>query len=249
MSLDAQLKKAKSLWNKAKEMKPDFDNVVPDGVYVGKITKAEVGESQSSGRLQVGFAAQISGGEYKGEKVYWYSGLKTEQNFMYLQRDIVRLGKQVPADINDLTDILEEIQKEKPSIRFKVKTDGEFQNVRILKALNADEAPEEDETTDAEPEDEEAPEDVQPEEEDEKEEKEEAEVEVEEEEVEEDEAPTLDVGTRVAFDFKGEEFVGEVTELVDDGEVARIKADDGKKYKIKIEKLRPAPKAKVKKKK
>lgn len=242
MSLDAQLKKAKSLWNKAKEMKPDFDNVVPDGVYVGKIVKSEVGESQSSGRLQVGFAAVITGGEYKGEKVYWYSGLKTEQNFKYLQRDIVRLGKEVPADINDLTDVLSELEKEKPAIRFKVKTDGEFQNVRILKALNADEAPEEDEDAEAEAETEEAPEDVEAEED-------EAEEEVEEEEEEEEDAPALEVGTRVAFDFKGEEFVGEVTGVMAEEEIAQIKSDQGKKYKIKIEKLRPAPKAKVKKKK
>src|ERR1044071_6133297 len=239
MSLKAQLAKAKTLWNKGLKMKPDFDNVVTDGVYVGKLTKASVGESESSGRLQVSWAAIISGGEFKGERVNWWSGLKTEQNFMYLQRDIARLGKEVPEDINDLEEILKEIEEEKPSIRFKVKTDGEFTNIRVLKKLSSDDSPEEEtngevpEDTDVEETVEEVVEDVQ---------------EVEEAEAEEaEETPILEVGVRVAFDLKGKETVGEVSSVDEESQFAIIKADDGKKYKTKVENLRPAPKAKIKK--
>ena len=258
MSLKAQLAKAKALWKKGKESKPDFDNVVTDGVYVGKLTKAQLGESESSGRLQVAFAAVITGGEFKGEKVNWWSGLKTEQNFMYLQRDIVRLGQSVPEDINDLEDVLKAIEKDKPAIRFRVKTDGEFTNIRILKKLNADETSDTEDAEAAAGEDE-VPEDVEVEgEEDavqkpagkgkkaEKEVEEEVAEEVEEEVQEEESA--LEVGTRVAFDFNDEELVGEVVEVDGENEKAVVKSDAGKKYRVKIENLRPAPKAKVKKK-
>lgn len=235
MSLSAQLKKAKDAWNKAKEIKSDFDSPIPDGQYVGKLVTAEVGESQSSGRLQVHFKAVVSTGEYKGETINWYSGLKSEQNFMYLQRDITRLGKEVPEDINDLEEVLSEIAKEKPSIRFKVVTSGDFTNVRLLKKLNSEEAPDED-VSDEEPEDA-AEEPAEPEVE-----------EVAEEPAEEPE-DTIDVGMRVAFDVKGKEVVGSVVSVDAENEKVVVKTDAGTKLKVSAESLRPAPKASVKKKK
>lgn len=240
MSLKAQLAKAKTLWNKGLKLKPDFDNVVTDGVYVGKLAKASIGESESSGRLQVSWSAIISGGEFKGERVNWWSGLKTEQNFMYLQRDIARLGKDIPEDINDLEDILKEIEGEKPSIRFKVKTDGEFTNIRVLKKLNSEEGG--DEAVE-----EEAPSDVEPEEPEEEVVEETVEV-VEEEAEEVEDGPVLEVGVRVAFDLKGKETVGEVVSVDEESVFSVVKTDEGKKFKIKVENLRPAPKVKVKKK-
>lgn len=258
MSLKAQLTKAKKLWKNASKLKPEFDNVVTDGLYIGKLKKAVLGESESSGRLQVAWGAVITGGEFKGEMVNWWSGLKTEQNFMYLQRDIARFGKSIPEDISDLEDILEEIQNEKPTIRFKVKTDGDFLNVRVVKKLDSSET--EDEET---PEDEEAPDDVEPEDEpEEKEEKDEDEEEdndkeededddvedLEEEDEDDEETPVLEPGVRVAFDLKGKEVVGEVVKVTDEGEKVVVTVDGGGKYKIKVENLRPAPKAKVKKK-
>jgi len=252
MSLKKQLADAKKLWAGAKKKKPEFGNEVPDGTYVGRLTKASVGESQSSGRLQVAFAATISAGEQKGETIYWYSGLKTEENFMYLQRDIQRLGKEVPDDIDALAETLEELAEEKPSIRFKVVTNGEFQNVRILKKLNSEEAPEgEDETPaeeDAVAEDavaEEAPEEpeAEPEVAAEPEPEPEAEPEAEEE-------ATVEVGTRVLFKVKGKETVGKVDSIVDPKKgIVRVKSDAGPAYKVHVDQLAPAPKTKVSKKK
>jgi hypothetical protein len=236
MSLKAQLAKAKSLWSKAKDMKPEFESSVTDGVYVGRISLAELGESQASGRLQVSWGVVISAGEFKGETVRWWSGLKTEQNFMYLQRDIARLGKDVPEGVDELEDILAAIEKEKPSIRFRVKTDGEFQNVRILKLLTGADATEDEDGGET------APEDPEPE----AEEPEVAPDAEPEPEPEPEDEPTLDVGVRAAFDLAGKEVAGEVVKV---GEAdATIKLDDGRKFKFKLEKLRPAAKTKVKKK-
>ncbi len=245
MSLKSNMGELKKLWAKGKEQKMEFDSSVPDGVYVGKINMAEFGESQNSGRPQVAWAAKISVGEFKGETVRWWSGLKTEQNMMFLQRDIARLGKEVPEGIEDLEDILKEIENEKPSIRFRVKTDGEFTNIRVLKKLSSADAEDADEEETEEEEEvaKEEPKDVEPETE------EEEVVEETEEEVVEEEEPTLEVGLRAAFDLKGKEVVGEVTKIDKENETAVVKVDGGAgSFKVKYEKLRPAPKTKVKKK-
>lgn len=191
MSVKGALKKAASLWDKAKKKKPEFENNVTDGNYIGRLTKAELGESQK-GRLQVAFAATVLKGEFKGETVRWWSGLKTEDNLMYLQRDLRRLGVEVPEDIGDLEEALEQLQKEKPKFSFRVKIDGEYLNVRIGKALEADDAGEdedEDEDTEEEETEEEETdeEETEEEEDDEEEEDEEEESEDEDEESEEDE--------------------------------------------------------------
>lgn len=251
MSIIAQLKNAKALWDKAKKTKTDFDTVVTDGIYVGRLTKAQLGESQSTQRLQVAFKAVILSGEFKGENVSWWSGLKTEENFMYLQRDLARLGKEVPEDISDLDDTLRQLENEKPKLRFKVVHNGEYVNVRIVKALDTDvseddndEEAEEEETGD-EPE-------AEVEETDAEEADEEAEEEPEEEpevEAETDESPDLDIGMRVVFSLKGKDVAGEVKKIDFKKEEALVKSDAGPSYKVKIEKLKPAPKTKVTKKK
>lgn len=245
MSLKAQLEKARANWKKGKETSPDFGSPVPDGTYVGKLVKVELNESQSSGRLQAHFQAVISTGEYKGESINWYSGLKTDQNMMYFQRDIVRLGHDAPEDINDVEDILKEISKEKPSIRFKVVTDGEYTNVRLLKRLDTAEAPEEEETE--EPEEPEA-------EEEEPETKKKEEIEEEEvieEEEESDDDPEIDVavGLRVLISVSGKDQAGTITEINEREEKVVVKTDAGKKFRVGIDKLKPAPKTKVSKKK
>lgn len=238
MSLKSKMGELKKMWNTAKKTKPEFESSAPDGVYVGRIVKAEFGEAETSGRPQVSWGAVISAGEFKGETVRWWSGLKTEQNMMYLQRDIVRLGHEVD-DLDELEDVLAKIEKEKPSIRFRIKTDGEFTNIRVLKKLAAGETEDEEPAATKEPEDPapEAEEDPIPE----------TEPEPEPEPAEADE-PTLEVGVRAAFDLKGKEVVGEVTKVNDD-ETVVVKLDNGGgSFKVKVEKLRPAAKTKVKKK-
>lgn len=277
MSFEKKLAKAKKLWGAAKQRKPDFDNVVPDGVYVAQLVRAELGESQSKGRLQVAWKAVIKSGEYKGENINWWSGIETEDNIMYFQRDLVRLGKEVPEDPEEVEEVLGELEKEKPTVRLKFVTKGEYQNVRILKALDVDEeidgdeAVEEEETDDETPEatEEEATEEDEEdedeeeqseaeetedeeEEEDEEESEEDEEVEEEEDEDEDEEveeAPEVEVGARVMFSYKGKDIVGEVKKIDYKKEEVSIVSEKGKLYKgIKPDALSPAPKTKVTKK-
>lgn len=263
MGFDKKLAKAMKAWKKAKERKPDYDNVVTDGVYTAKLIRAEMGESQGSGRLQVAMRAVISSGEYKGENVNWYPGLETEDNIMYFQRDLVRLGKEVPDDPSDLEDVLKELEEEEPTIRIQLKTKGEYQNVRILKLVGADE---EDEAESEEPSDEEAEteaedtaeEDAEEEASEEAEEaseeeepaEEEEKAEAEEEPEAEDDVPEVEVGARVMFSSKGKDIVGVIKKEEDidyKSETVRVTTDAGKVFKVKVSALSPAPKAKVKK--
>lgn len=256
MSITAQLRNAKALWDKAKKTKTDFDTAVTDGIYVGRLVKAQLGESQNTQRLQVAFKATILSGEFKGENVSWWSGLKTEENFMYLQRDLARLGKEVPEDISDLDDTLRQLENEKPKLRFKVQHNGEYVNVRIIKALDVDVS--DDDNDEEEIDDNEVEEEVEAETETEDTDTEESEEDAETEDVEEEAdeeddaeepASDLDVGMRVAFSLKGKDTVGEVTKIDYKKEEALVKSDAGPSYKVRIDKLKPAPKTKVTKKK
>lgn len=269
MSFDKKLAKAMKNWKKAKERKPSFENVVTDGVYTAKLVRAEMGESQGSGRLQVSMRAVIAGGEYKGENVNWYLGLETEDNIMFFQRDLVRLGKEVPDDPTDLEDVLKELEDEKPTMRIQLRTKGEFQNVRILKLVGAEDEETESETEEEaeEPEEEESDEEAEkeaeePEEDTDEEEKtedsskedEEEEEESEEEDTEDEEAgddeveaPEVEVGSRVMFSKKGKDIVGTVKSIDYKKELVKIKDDAGVAYYISPDALSPAPKTKVKK--
>jgi flagellar biosynthesis GTPase FlhF len=264
-SLDSKLAKANKLWNAAKKKKPEYENVVPDGVYVGNLTRAEVGESQN-GRLQASFRVVISSGEYKGEHVNWWSGLATEDNVMYFQRDLARLGLEMPEDMNDLPDALSELEKEKKSIRIRVVTNGEYQNVRILKAVDVeteepvdDESEEDEEDQEDQEEEQEEQEEEDEEEEDEKEEEkdeeeededdeeDEEEEDEEEEEEEKEEAPEVEVGARVQFERKGKTLVGTVKKIDYEKELVKVKTDAGDVFKLSPDDISPAPATKVKK--
>lgn len=248
----AKLAKAAKAWSNATKKKPDFGTELPDGTYHARIVKAEMGESQSKGRLQVAWQAVILKGEHKNEKANWWNGMETEDNMMYFQRDLVRLGKEVPEDPSEIEDVLKEIEKEKPTVRIAVKTNGEFTNIRIGKKLDSDEVGDEEEPTEDEAPAEEPAVEAEPEPEVEAEPEVEPEPEAEEvveevvEEVEEE--PTVEVGMRVAFDLKGKEIVGSVTSIDTELQKVVVKSDQGPSFKLAPEKLRPAPKAKVTKK-
>lgn len=267
MSFEKKLKKAQALWKKASEMKPDFDNVITDGVYTGKLVRAELGESQK-GRLQVAWRVVVNSGEYKGENINWWSGLETENNIMYFRRDLVRLGKEAPEDPTELEEILEELENEKLTVRVQIKTNGEFQNVRILKLVDADEddTEEEDakdvggsededieESQDNSEEEKDNEEEESSEDDEDEEDEDESEEESEDDESDDDseEVPEVEEGMRVQFSHKGKDIVGVVMKGGIDYKkgTVKIESDKGIVYKgISPDTLTAAPKTKVTKK-
>jgi hypothetical protein len=219
----------KNKWDKARKEKPqNFGSAVEDGVYKARITLAELGESQSSGRMQVTWEATITHGESKGEIVRDYDGMETDQNLFFLQARIARLGKDVPDgdNIDQLEEVLDEITKEKPAVRIRVRTKDDYTHFyinRLLKDGDDEEQEEEEEEPAEEP----------AEEKDETEEEPEAEAEPEAE-TENDEV-ALSIGMRVRFELNGKELEGEIVEIMDDDR-ARVKTKTGT-YKVAVSKL------------
>jgi hypothetical protein len=247
----------------------DYD----DGKYIAKLTKAELTESESSGRLQVDFSWRFEEEPYEGKIKHAYQGIETEDNMYYLGRDLERLGYELPDDLNDLPETLEAITAEGIIARIALKSKGDFQNVYIQKLINQDDDDADDEAVDEEAEaepteaDEEEVEETDEETEDEGEEEadeeeaddadaeEEDEEEAEEEEAEEEgdeEVIEIEVGQRVqAETAKGRE-PGEIIEILEDLNKVRVKLDSGKvvrldpdKIEIEVAPTPPAPKAKT----
>jgi len=213
-----QLKMANKTWKSAKEKVASgggaFGDDIEDGRYKATVLDAELNNSQTSGRLQVAWTYQILEGEFSGKKKRDWDGCESEDNQVWLGRKLVRLGYEVPEDITDVEEILQDIKKSKIVVAITLKTKGKFQRVYIDRVLSGEEASG---AVDYENEDleEEAPsaEDVG----------------IEEEE-------SLEIGSLVSFSVKGEEVVGEVAMILEDEDSAKVKV--GKKlYKVKADKL------------
>ena len=140
----AKLKKLSKTWKAAKERANEGggQDEFEDGRYLAKIVGAEIGESANSGRSQIDWSYKILEGDYKDKVKHDYAGLDTEMNQMFVAQAIAKLGYEVPDEMEDLDEILKEIVKEKPIVRIRLKTKGEFQNVTLDKVLGKDEASE-----------------------------------------------------------------------------------------------------------
>ncbi len=211
MSIDKQLKLAKSFWKKAKERAESgqIGSVFEDGRYKSSITRAELQESKASGRLQIAWAFEFLEGEYIGQTIYSYDGADTEDHMVRCLMILTKLGQEID-DPEDIEAALEKILKKRSVVQITVKTRGEFQNVSIDKVLTGDEAV-------GELPDEGSTEEVTPEE-------------------PEGEEVQLQEGSKVSFKLKGEEVEGEVVEILEDENAARVKYED-RIYKIKAEML------------
>lgn len=174
MSFAAKLKKAQQMWKEqkaeAKEGKDQFQEF-EDGRYTFKLVAAEVGESNSSGRVQIAWQWEFEEGDYAGQKKYDFDGLETEQSLYWLNVKLLKLEVEPPDDIVAIEDLLEELVKQGIRIRGKLVTKRDFQNLRVEKLL--DPAPQETKKTSSKK-SKPAPE-PEPEEEEEEEEEEESE--------------------------------------------------------------------------
>lgn len=233
-----RLKKLGTNWKKATKRDPkEFGgSAVEDGIYRLRITGCELTESMSSGRLQIHWEFTVAEGEAKGEQCHDYDGLESEDNLFFLQRKLARLGKEVPEDISEIETVLNEIAKERPLIRGRVKTKDDFTHVYINKMLDDKGADVEFAEPDgAEPDPEEAAPEAEPE-------AEPAEVapeaEAEPEPEGEPEGVALEEGMRVSFQSKGATVEGELLEFTDNDAKARVKTDAGV-YKVAVEALSP----------
>lgn len=83
---------------------------LPPGEYVFQIESATIEESKK-GRLQVKWVLTVmEPSEMEGKKVNRYSGIDNDDALAFLQGDLETLEVNIPDDITDLGDSLEETQ-------------------------------------------------------------------------------------------------------------------------------------------
>jgi len=260
-----KLKDANKLWNAAKtrvaeggQRYAEFD----DGRYMMRITSAKMGESQSSGRLQITWTFKFEDGQYDGQTKLDFSGLETENNLYYMGLRMKQLGYEIPESLDEVEDILADVGKTKPLCKVNLKTKGDYQNVYIDKVFasgieESGEEPEDDDTPEeapaapapkpkgkgkaAKPAPEPEPEVEEDEDEDAVEEDddtvEEEEVEEEDDEAEADDEVELTVGMSVSVETSKGTVSGEVLEILEAEGKARIKTADGKTLRVPVDKI------------
>lgn len=208
---------AKKRWAKAREHANEFGSDVDDGTYLARLTGAEIGESQSSGRAQIDWAYKIEEGlSGLGETVHSYDGLETDDNLKWLARTIGKFGVESPDDFDDLEDTLNEILARKPLCRIRLRTKDDFQNLRILRVFGSEE--EDSELAEGETGEEGGDEGE--------------EVEGDDGDSDEGDGLELEVGMTVTAPFEGEDYQAEITAIDEDSETVTVKDTSGDEWDV-----------------
>ena len=236
---------------KKRAQEEGFGNQIDDGMYKAKITSCQMKES-NAGELHMVFEFQIVSGENKGHKEQKWCKVESEDDQVWLGRDLARFGIELPDDLTQLVEIAEIINDSGAEVKIQLKTkdSGQFCYInRVLDeidfgdAAEATEEDEEDEDEDEddaddeedadEDEDEEEDADEEEESEDEEEEDDEEsedededeEAEEEEDEAEEEDDETeLEVGMKVAFEGKsGSLKTGKIVKLLESQGKVKVK--------------------------
>lgn len=141
-----RLKKMDENWKQGKQAMAS----IPDGIYTMQLLSANLRISESSGKLSIMREHTVIEGEYTGEVVRDFMSLETPQGPRFVSQWIEQMGWQSPDDSSDLMDTIEAISNEHPCYTASVKTNGDFQNIRIKDVFEADETGEEGEAESSE---------------------------------------------------------------------------------------------------
>jgi cobalamin biosynthesis protein CobT len=240
-ALKNKLKKAQNNWEGARSKAKESTGFteVPDGRYLAHLTNAQICESRSSGRLQIQWTWTISDGEFEKDTKLDFDGLETEDNLVFLGRKLSRFGYELPEDITEISDILDELIEKQPLARIRLKTKGEFQNVyvdKLMRSVSSDDENSENESMVSEDEDLEESDDGSGDEVDD-----EPDDESDDESDGDSEEEPVEIGMRViATTRKGEE-PGEIIEIIESEGKCRVKLDSGRTVRIGVDKLESEP--------
>ena len=208
------------------------------------MTNAQICESRSSGRLQIQWTWTISDGEFEKDTKLDFDGLETEDNLVFLGRKLSRFGYDLPEDITEIADILEELIDKQPLARIRLKTKGEFQNVYVDKLMGSVPIDDGDDGADPESLDDEDSGDVDDGSGDETDDSRGDEPDMDEPDDElddeSDEQP-VEIGMRVVATTKKGEEVGEIIEIIESEGKCRVKLDTGRTVRIDVNKLESEP--------
>jgi len=135
-----RLADAQTDWNSAESRR--FGAALPDGVYEGTIEAVVIEESRN-GRLQCRWDLLVTAGELEGRQIRKFNGLESADNMAWFKGDLETLGLEIPDDLADLGETLEEAQD--MALKFQVRSKDEFTNVDFIEPLEASEAADDDE--------------------------------------------------------------------------------------------------------
>lgn len=135
-TLAAKLKKLQGVWE---ETEPAAGGMsLPDDDYTGRITSAVLEESKNSNRLQINFAIQVlSPDDYEGKVIHKYQAMEEEKDLPYVQGTLETLEVEIPDDIADIGEALEECQG--LVVDFTVKSKDDFVNIYFNEVLEDEE--------------------------------------------------------------------------------------------------------------
>ncbi|MFA7257617.1 MAG: hypothetical protein WC047_08600, partial [Kiritimatiellales bacterium] len=77
----------------------------------------------------------VQEGESQGQVQTDFDNLETEDNLFWLQSKLAKLGYELPEDIDELPEILEDIETNKPIVRCKVVCKDDFTHVYMNKVV------------------------------------------------------------------------------------------------------------------
>lgn len=214
----SRLNKLQNYQTALESSKELFEPNLPDGRYQAKITNAEISESKTSKRLQIVIDLEVvDHPELEGETCKSFAGLEGD-SLGYTLAMLSRLGYEPSDDPKDLESLVLEISKSDMIVNIRVK-DG-FTN--IMDKAEGQEG-------EGKAEDNESEETVQ--------EEPEEEVAEEQEEAEEETSGEIVEGTLVQWKSKatGKNVQGEVIEIMEESNQARIDVGDGKIFKVSMD--------------
>jgi len=247
--LENKLKKAQINWVGARTRANESSGFteVPDGRYLAHLTGAAIGESKSSGRLQIQWTWTIADGEFESDTKLDFDGLETEDNLVFLGRKLARFSYELPEDITAIADILDELVEKRPLARIRLKTKGEFQNVyvdKLMRSVDGDEDTDDSNSNDVGSDDDAEDADggvVEEPDDDEESDDEESEDEESDDEESGDEEQEVEVGMRVIASTKKGDAPGEIVEIIENEGKVRVHLDEGRTIRISVDKLEAEP--------
>ena len=119
----------------AEAAKNSFENP-PDGTYIAMLTTMELTTTKKDDKLQVKCAWTFIEGELAGKVKYDFIGLEGTRGFEPLIWRLNQLGIKAEEIMNANLDVnLEAIGNQRLVAKVQLKTNGEFQNLKVQKLL------------------------------------------------------------------------------------------------------------------
>jgi transcription antitermination factor NusG len=131
-----KLKKHGGAWKaaNAREKTGGFADLEP-GLYLAAITSAVLDEFGQNNKLAVQFVFTVQEGESEGQTQSSFDNLETEDNMYWFQNKLSKLGYELPDDISEMPEILEDIEANRPIVKIKVVEKDGYTNVYLNKLV------------------------------------------------------------------------------------------------------------------